>query len=165
MKRPHSLRTTLASPKSWKFVLSCFLPWILFMTWFILLFQFLQHINDITGTIELEPMLKKSEAIYLQMKACGDSLPEDIQSILGMDEPSSNTSTPDHEKAKSSASTPERALSSGMQSQSLHAGGSSNGSTPPKQFNCHNSSNSTVLSSTPDDSSIEILSDHMDLVF
>ena len=147
-----------------------------------------QHINDITGTIELEPMLKKSEAIFLQLHGC-DDLPDDIQSILGLSDKGANASTPDDDNGGSgalvhrgsTASTPERTLKTssqangGLQTQSLHAGGGGNScngvngavtkAAAPKQLDYSSSHNgATPMSSTPDDSSIEILPDQMDLI-
>jgi hypothetical protein len=106
-------------------------------------------------------MLKKSEAIYLQLKALGKDLPEEIEDIIGEDKTASPATTPEHGVSTASTPSEPRRNDDGMQTQTLHAGGSCNGHSPPS--NPASSQNSP--SSNHDDSSIEILPDQTHAVF
>ncbi|KAL3884053.1 hypothetical protein ACJMK2_030276 [Sinanodonta woodiana] len=134
--------------------------------------EILKHINDICFAIHLEDTLKKAEGIYLQLKEC-KKLPDSIQEILGF------KVSPANSGASSGYSTPVvvSALTSSIQNISLSSSlNSSSASAPltksarfkpdsssklqlPVKENC-TSTTSGSGSTTPDDSSIEILSEN-----
>ncbi|ELU08056.1 hypothetical protein CAPTEDRAFT_181938 [Capitella teleta] len=115
--------------------------------------EILKHINDITGTIEVEPMLKKSEAIFLQLQAVDSGLPDELDDIIGEDKDATPSSTPEREASTASTPSERKKNADGMQTQTLHAGDSCNGhSSPPLHSS---SSNQHSPNSNQDDSSIE----------
>ncbi|XP_013411982.1 TBC1 domain family member 15 isoform X2 [Lingula anatina] len=118
--------------------------------------EILKHINDISYTIELEPMLTKAEGIYLQL-ANTTKLPGPIKEILGFDfdrkgsGDSSKTSTP-VEGYSTPASTPEHStpvMSLPLKDSRVGNGGHMGSSSASQETG----------PTTPDDSSIEILPD------
>lgn len=99
-----------------------------------------QHINDISLTIPMEEMLKKAEGICLQMKQY-KKLPMSVKEILGFlpHSPASSSS--------SSAGTPAHPEPSPFPAPTVNGtNATSNGTSP----------------NSPDDSSIEILTDAAD---
>ncbi|KAL8575545.1 hypothetical protein ACOMHN_059609 [Nucella lapillus] len=101
--------------------------------------EILKHINDISLTIPMEEMLKKAEGIFLQMKQY-KKLPPAVKEILGLQPPS-----PPESSGSSAAGTP------ATREPSPFPG-------PPSSNGVSAVSNGTNPSS-PDDSSIEILTD------
>lgn len=102
--------------------------------------EILKHINDISLTIPMEDMLKKAEGIFLQMKQY-KKLPPAVKEILGLQPPSPESS------GSSAAGTPATREPSPFPGPASNGVGTvSNGTNP----------------SSPDDSSIEILTDTAD---
>ncbi|XP_076467375.1 TBC1 domain family member 15-like [Babylonia areolata] len=104
--------------------------------------EILKHINDISLTIPMEEMLKKAEGIFLQMKQY-KKLPPAVKEILGLQPPSPESS------GSSAAGTPATREPSPFPGPGPAPNGVSaisNGTNP----------------SSPDDSSIEILTDTTD---
>ena len=143
--------------------------YVTFMMMFMLAFQ---HINDMCFTIDHEEVLKTAEAIFLQLQSYPE-VPNSIREIIGLEpvpETPSRSSpqrqTPPREASavhassvSSSANMPDRSrtLVNGSTSNSVRY---NNGSIPHTQ---KEDSPSSV--GTPDDNSIEILPDNMDVVF
>ena len=128
-------------------------------------YNYFQHINDMSGTIDLEDTLKKAESLYKQVLAC-KTLPDSIREIMKLPNPSGP------ETAAPSAATSMNNIPNGTVA--------STPSTPDKQRSLKipgkaiqektvvltsPSSDSGNTITTPDDSSIEILpEDHMDVM-
>ncbi|KAK6171577.1 hypothetical protein SNE40_019734 [Patella caerulea] len=109
--------------------------------------EILKHINDISLSIPLEDTLKKAEGIFLQLKKY-KKLPNDIKEILGLDvSPNNSSSSSAH---PTPTGTPVNRENSPRLELPLHI---SNGM---------NNSGSGTAATTPDDSSIEILTDTVD---
>ncbi|OWF45003.1 TBC1 domain family member 15-like isoform X2 [Mizuhopecten yessoensis] len=112
--------------------------------------EILKHINDMSLAIHLEETLKKAESIFLQLKN-SKKLPATLKEILGMElSPSSSTSS-------SCKTTP---IGTPINREStpkleLPFQGRENGLSAP-------SSGSGTAVTTPDDSSLEILTDNAD---
>lgn len=127
----------------------------------------LQYVNDLSCNINVNEILCIAEAIYCQLRDCRD-LPSTVHNILCLsmgaegspfqplppmhsDEQRTEAST-----QSSSKSSPERTVThvankaKSIETQSLHHLNHHSGTREP---------------GTPDDDSIEILSDHMDLVY
>ncbi|ESO85851.1 hypothetical protein LOTGIDRAFT_221303 [Lottia gigantea] len=104
--------------------------------------EILKHINDISLAIPLEDTLKKAEGIFLQLKNY-KKLPKPVKEILGLEvsPDSSNHTTP--------STTPVNRENSPRLELPLTRNGGTN-------------SGSGTAATTPDDSSIEILSDTVD---
>ena len=46
--------------------------------------EILKHVNDLSGSIDVEAILKKAEAIFLQIAGCR-APPKEVASILGLE--------------------------------------------------------------------------------
>nr|CAB3266828.1 TBC1 domain family member 15 [Phallusia mammillata] len=46
--------------------------------------EILKHVNDLSGSIDLEATLRKAEGLYLQLVTCKRDLPETVKDILGL---------------------------------------------------------------------------------
>lgn len=109
-------------------------------------FFLFQHINDISFTIDLGTTLKTAEAMYFQLVEY-KKVPSAVRDILGLQKPGSDgdskASTP--ESYSTPATTPNHELSLGL--------------TEKEGVTTSNASSAagTTVTSTPDDSSIEIL--------
>lgn len=121
-----------------------------------------QHINDLSGQIELSEIIIKAEGIYLQLSTC-KHLPAAIADILGIEQCPAPSGDDGCDGASSTRSSPDHT------SLQISTTGTE-GSTGEKSLNVQLSSGGSTYTTdtrtaTPDDSSIEILPvDHMDLV-
>ena len=106
----------------------------------------LQRVNDMTGSINLEETLKKAEAMYLQLRNCRD-LPCSVREIIGLPEGLPLPNGMLQQSTDSTPSSPERLrLSLGDR---LQRSAAANGQHE--------------FSTTPDDSSIEILPEQTEM--
>ena len=63
------------------------------ITWQLIVFLTFQFVNDFSGKINVEDVLKAAECIYLQLSTC-KRLSSTVQSILGLNEHDADTSSP-----------------------------------------------------------------------
>lgn len=125
--------------------------------------EILKHINDMSMAIHLEDTLKKAEGIFLQLKNA-KKLPNTVKEILGLPVSPSNslassgTSTPVLPRTPASTPITGAAGNSGMMSVSFSKGASAR--LHALDLSSHsNGLKSNSGTTSPDDSSIEILSD------
>ncbi|XP_041352062.1 TBC1 domain family member 15-like isoform X2 [Gigantopelta aegis] len=113
--------------------------------------EILKHINDISLSIPLEDTLKKAEGIFLQLKTY-KKLPVTVKEILGL------TSSPQSSMSGSSQTTPSTTPLFGDSHPQLDL---------PLLTNDHSacSSGKGSMVTTPDDSSIEILTETGEATF
>lgn len=134
--------------------------WMLLL-WLTCILSVLQHINDMSMAIHLEETLKKAEGIFLQLKNARH-LPDSVKEILGFILPSS---------AGSGSSTPvvppppvtTTAAPSTSQFQAVTFSKGQSARLQLQNIPSENGNQSPIMgsdSNTPDDSSIEILSDN-----
>lgn len=119
-----------------------------------------------TGTIEVEEVLKLAEALYLQLKACKE-LPNSIREILGLEIVSETPSRASPQRQVNGAeggsggtttpSTPDKGT--------LQINGKVNPAVKFSGASNHRKEGNSTTATTPDDSSIEILPDNMDVAF
>ena len=108
----------------------------------------MQHINDMTGAIHLEDTLKKAEGIHIQMKQ-SKKLPDALKEIIGMDV------TPNSSNSSSNFVTP-----AGTPVGRDNVPKIENLTLPKENGHSNPSSGSGTAVTTPDDSSIEILTEN-----
>lgn len=124
----------------------------------------LQYVNDLSCNINVDEILCTAEAIYCQLRDCRD-LPPTIHNILCLSMNSEGSpfqpflpaqQTEASTTQSSTRSSPERTVDRAAKAAKCTV-------TPSLHY--HNHSFGAREPSTPDDDSIEVLSDHMDLVY
>jgi len=139
---------------------------------FILAILLVQYVNDLSCNIDVDEILRTAEAIYLQLSTCRD-LPPVVGNILCLYGPSEGSPfQPFHpsERETGLGGSETATTQSSVQSSPDRTGFvTSDRKITTQSLHFHNGNQETMADgttepTTPDDSSIEILSDHIDLV-
>ncbi|XP_061420596.1 TBC1 domain family member 15 isoform X1 [Lethenteron reissneri] len=119
--------------------------------------EILKHVNELSMKLDVEEILKRGQAIYLQLSQCKE-LPRSILEILGMGEETVGAGTPESDSNSSSSSTSSGGGGGGSSSSHSSGGGSSPSGVGESHSPARGSRAESSVASMAD-SSIEIVQD------